>query len=153
LIQPAPLLWRKGVPAKPKIPTAQLNLVPAKYRYRKNCWQHRGITLIMTLLSSLPSLSITTTAPLIDCHSLHCSMDIVIGLGLCLGWDWPEAVHKTGRPPEGRRKSRGGRRTGRAWRWWGWEQGWRRTPSFQGSSRGSRDKGMVATVHQKPSYV
>ncbi len=39
LTQPAPLLRKKGVPAKlvipTEIPTAQLNLIPAKYRYRK----------------------------------------------------------------------------------------------------------------------
>ncbi len=42
LIQPAPLLRKKGVPAKLAIPTGntdrQINLIPAKYRYRKNCW-------------------------------------------------------------------------------------------------------------------
>ncbi len=42
LIQPAPLLQKKGVPAKYLIPTGntdrQVNLIPAKYRYQKNCW-------------------------------------------------------------------------------------------------------------------
>ncbi len=42
LIQPAPLFRKKGVPAKLVIPTGntdrQINLIPAKYRYRKNCW-------------------------------------------------------------------------------------------------------------------
>jgi hypothetical protein len=39
LIQPAPLLRKKGVPAKLVIPTGntdrQVNLIPAKYRYQK----------------------------------------------------------------------------------------------------------------------
>jgi hypothetical protein len=42
LIQPAPLLRKKGIPAKLVIPTGntdrQINLIPAKYRYRKNGW-------------------------------------------------------------------------------------------------------------------
>jgi hypothetical protein len=42
LTQPAPLLRKKGVPAKLVIPTgntdSQINLIPVKYRYRKNCW-------------------------------------------------------------------------------------------------------------------
>jgi hypothetical protein len=42
LKQPAPLLRKKGVPAKLVIPTGntdrQVNLMPAKYRYQKNSW-------------------------------------------------------------------------------------------------------------------
>ncbi len=53
----------------------------------------------------LSSLSITTTAPLIDCHSLCCSTNILIGLGLGRGQDWPEAARNTGHPAEGRGKS------------------------------------------------
>jgi hypothetical protein len=38
----SPPFAEKGVPAKlvalTEIPTAQLNLIPAKYQYRKNCW-------------------------------------------------------------------------------------------------------------------
>ncbi len=42
LIRPAPLLRKQGVPAKlvipTEIPTAQLNLILAEYRYQTNCW-------------------------------------------------------------------------------------------------------------------
>ncbi len=57
LMQPAPLLWKKGVPVKLVIPTGntdrQVNLVPAKYWYTKKTAGNTVVSLDMTPLCKI----------------------------------------------------------------------------------------------------